>query len=1103
VLAWLAPQPVSGSIRITTSDAITIAWIVAFEQPLADTAYADGSGTLLQSLALEDGAVSVSATCHDELRRPAIVTKAARIAGALPGYRPGFVTAIDWDSGVMQGEVADAYPADEGYPYFRRRYDNAPTSHVIETGNAGKTLAIDLRVPEAERHTTLSRLYTNSAASPIDLPAHRYIVETVLDADRIPAVTYRDQQGNVLATWAGTPGNDPDSFTLTRNYYDAAGNLAKVLFPNYFFPTVAGHKNFYSAMEYDFFGRQIRAETPDSRPFAYCQVYDDAGRIRFMQDPNGAVGSYLLYRIYDSVGRLQEEGSCAADGPWVDIRSTLQANANDRTWLPSPGTWLKRFEYDGDGADANQIGRLVRTQTPEVTETFLYDERGGVRQKTTAAADFLSGQAYVTDFTRDNAGHLTAMTYDTGIIDKRFEVSWDYNLRGQITDVHCGGELLARYGYDALGAVVSEIFLPDQAGSLERQYVFNPAGMLARIADPYFTETLEYFAGGYNGARSYTGQTVKSSVTFSGFTPDEGFITRVDQLYAYSPLKRLTTAECSAGEQWSMGVAQPFTFDANGNSNLFGLGATPSTFHYDMGTDRLVDSSNGTAAQYGYDASGNVVSSEPRGIAGIHYGALSQRTTRFDLTDGRSIECIYDSAGHRVLRRSNGSTTLSLLAGSGNPVVQIAEDGSFVGHVFGPNGRIATIGQRRLFFLKDRLSSTRALYDGSSIRAAYNFTQTGELLGQAYEPTGRLTLYLFTGQEFEIELGLYNFKARFYDPAIGRFYSMDPASQYPSPYIYAGGDWINYTDPTGMWSLGKFSTIFFGVALIVGGAALTVLTLGASTGVLVAAAIVGGALIGAGFASVEYGMQLENDGDFDVAAWGIKVLAGAALGAVSGAIGSGFTGSSLRAAFALETVAGIALGAVEGVVANGLTNLLVEDEDFLDGAVAAAGLGALAGGLGGALGGAIGRGANVRNSRLLRQGREAAAAGTDGVGRLGVARTGDFVIGHALVGIQRRGGDWQFSQLTGGSGAEAKIEEFLGFDFNRTWAWNIELPNIDPAQALLLSSIKKEHGTYSTLTNSCWTWPRELATAAGLRTPPWVTNPATLSWWFRLLAGPG
>ncbi|NUQ80677.1 MAG: RHS repeat-associated core domain-containing protein [Bacteroidetes bacterium] len=45
--------------------------------------------------------------------------------------------------------------------------------------------------------------------------------------------------------------------------------------------------------------------------------------------------------------------------------------------------------------------------------------------------------------------------------------------------------------------------------------------------------------------------------------------------------------------------------------------------------------------------------------------------------------------------------------------------------------------------------------------------------------------------------GLMNYKARMYDPAIGRFYAMDPMGQTPSFYNYCGNNPISFTDPSG------------------------------------------------------------------------------------------------------------------------------------------------------------------------------------------------------------------------------------------------------------------------------------------------------------------
>src|SRR5690606_6884359 len=70
--------------------------------------------------------------------------------------------------------------------------------------------------------------------------------------------------------------------------------------------------------------------------------------------------------------------------------------------------------------------------------------------------------------------------------------------------------------------------------------------------------------------------------------------------------------------------------------------------------------------------------------------------------------------------------------------------------------------------------------------------------------------YKYNGKEYQDELGLnvYDYGARNYDPAIGRWMNMDSLSElyYPvSPYIYAINNPMFFVDPDG-----NYIDVYFG-----------------------------------------------------------------------------------------------------------------------------------------------------------------------------------------------------------------------------------------------------------------------------------------------------
>jgi len=81
-------------------------------------------------------------------------------------------------------------------------------------------------------------------------------------------------------------------------------------------------------------------------------------------------------------------------------------------------------------------------------------------------------------------------------------------------------------------------------------------------------------------------------------------------------------------------------------------------------------------------------------------------------------------------------------------------------------------GGESYFYHTDGLGSITGITDSSKQPAAsYGYDAFGNIISQ----TGTLTNpYTFTGREYDPESGLYYYRARYYDPGIGRFLQPDP-----------------------------------------------------------------------------------------------------------------------------------------------------------------------------------------------------------------------------------------------------------------------------------------------------------------------------------------
>ncbi|TRU81409.1 MAG: hypothetical protein EWV76_21375 [Microcystis novacekii Mn_MB_F_20050700_S1] len=916
---------VTGALELFTADKVAFSNIVTFKNPQIGITYSDGAGKERQTQALERSNCLVSATVYDSLDRGAIGTKTARFNNTLLGYRQKFVESVNWDSGILTGEVANYYPEDEGYPYIRTVFENSPLGRPIQQGIAGKAFAIG----NGNTHITTSDYGTNLQGffAGDNYPSDQYLVEKVTDPDGTSIYTLKDQLGRTVATKAGPIEAGSDIYQTSRSIYDHAGNVIKILLPNHFNPPEGSQPDAWEiTMEYDFLGQMISQTDPDSGTTKY--IYDIAGRPRFMVDAVGLATQIIYYKKYDVIGRLIEEGWFSGD--WGD-GTNLQNQANTDPNYPEQGNWRKRYIFDGDGSNPNLIGRLWKVLSSnqgngntDVQEVYDYDQLGNIASKTLTVTGYV---AQTVSYEYDNLGNVIKVRYpdaSNGIP----EVVYSYNSLGETIAVGTpdNPQRFANYLYNADGSVATTTL---NNGGIKRNLNYNspgwPVGINNQKADNslLMQQSLTYTEDGYQGSGYYNGNIAKNSLNYGTW---ENAPQSYDYQYQYDQLGRLEVAQNSQNEQASLGVGQPTSYDINGNIETLKQGDTTSEYQYIPNTDKVNGVSNSSEPQnYSYDANGNVTSASHRHISKIDYDPLTQLTTQVQLESSK-VSFKYNGGNQRVLKtvESSGNQTAGKLYVHGlndYPLLEVSNQP--IQYIYGLGGLVALVKEGKVYtILKDHLGSTRVVVDETgTVIVAFDYLPFGDLMGVAYGNPEMIS-YRYTGQEFDAELGLYNYRARFYDPRLGRFYATDTKGQFASPYLYAGNNPINMVDPDGEFG--------FLAALLIG---------------TIIGAVIGGA---------SYGIEKAIKGEkFKWDEFGIAVGVGAVAGAVGFAAGavaaSGAT--ALGAGVIVEGIVAGAVGGVAGSAAGQLTNNLATGKEWHENLGEATLFGAVTGAV---LGGTIG-----------------------------------------------------------------------------------------------------------------------------------------------------
>ncbi len=398
---------------------------------------------------------------------------------------------------------------------------------------------------------------------------------------------------------------------ITEYQYDTAGNLVTVRPPNWFAPPGGSTAGSWAVQStYTFEGWLASRTTPDAGTTRY--LYDNAGRLRFWMDANGAAASpnIVTYNKYDTLGRTVETGYIQdANYNWGANGAALAAKANtpafpivDPAQSSDPnyaaGAWAKLWTYDFNG-DVNAlylIGRLWQTAinngaSPDY-ERLAYDASGNITTRTTrvngyAATDYSFGYTY------NNQNAVATITYpDLAGTGSPTIVGYTYDRLGRTASVDrvqpppaatTDIGYYATYGYNYQGALATETMNNGTGATtpIPRTFNYDERGLLTEIDDSYMNETLAYNAG-YNNRAYFTGQIAATTVQYKSSaawaTPPAPYTYR----YNYDTVGQLTVAQCDMGDSMSIQVGTNGAggYDANGNILAMTRGATANSYSY-------------------------------------------------------------------------------------------------------------------------------------------------------------------------------------------------------------------------------------------------------------------------------------------------------------------------------------------------------------------------------------------------------------------------------------------------------------------------------------------------------------------------------------------
>ena len=427
----------------------------------------------------------------------------------------------------------------------------------------------------------------------------------------------------------------------------------------------------------------------------------------------------------------------------------------------------------------DELGRVVTVDNagtpgvPNVVLTYNYDAEGNI----ISVSDAIDGEpGATTAYNYDELDRVNLITQSgENVADKRVD-----------------------FDYDAIGQYESVTRYSDLSGTelvADSSYTYDDANRLTDLTHSNDTTEIANYDLTYDAASRIT------QIIDADGTND----------YSYDKRNQLTAADHSDENN----TDETYSYDKNGNR-------VDSSLH---GSGYVTDANNRLASDgtfnYEYDNQGNLIRQTEIATGNVQemeWDYLNRLVAVVDKDAGgnetQKVEFTYDMFGRRLSKTVDGEVTY-FVYDRDNVILDFVDADGIEGETEAELDKRYLHGERVdqvlaqedstgnvNWHLADHLGSVRDLVDNNGELINHiTYDSFGNVVSETDDTVD--TRYLYTGREWDDEIGLQYNRARYYNPELGRFIGEDPISFEGGDanlYRYAENNPLGAIDPLGLAS---------------------------------------------------------------------------------------------------------------------------------------------------------------------------------------------------------------------------------------------------------------------------------------------------------------